>query len=470
MVKDFESVKKIHFVGIGGIGMSATAGIAMAKGFNVSGSDSAVYGPSKSVLKGLGIKYSLGYSGENVKGADIVVVTSAETSSNPEITRAQELGIPVVGFPELLGRLAQNKYRIVVSGTHGKGTTAGLISYALKELADDSFFVGGVLINFGTSFYYGSGGHFILEGDEYKSTSKDPTPKFEFYKPDLLLINNIEFDHPDTFHDIKSVKQAFSNLLKHMPASGTVIYNADDPNVVDVVSGCIPRKIGFGFDSSFANVLADRPALEGGNSAFSVSVLDSGANFKVRTHLPGMPYAYDILAGVSVLLALGYKPEQFSYLIPGYKGLLRRYETVYGGALTIIDDYAHHPTAVKQTLEAIRQKYPGRRIVCFFEPHTFSRTRETLPQLKDSFESADLVYIAEVDPAREKNSSSRITGQEVAAEVGKNHRNVAYVRNGAEALSKFLQDAKVGDVVVVMAVGSFSSLAEDFKKHAISIA
>lgn len=432
---DFERIKKIYFVGIGGIGMSACAGLAAAQGYDVSGSDSKdIYDPSKSVLDSHGIKYFVGYDRNNFQEADILVCTAAEDDHNPEVAKAKSAGVPVIGYPELLNWLAKDKKQIVVVGTHGKGTTSGLLGFALRKLEDSGFFVGAVLSDMKTNFYWGSGPHFVIEGDEYKTSAHDKTPKFMYYVPAVLLINNIEFDHPDIYPDIEAFKKPFVELIEKLDQSAVVVFNQDDKNASEIASGFSGKKIGF------------------------------SVNVRSEYKLPGVVYAYDYSAALCVLQQLGYEYERVKDIVAKYSGVKRRYEIVYNADITIIDDYAHHPTAVKATLEATREKYPGRRIVCFFEPHTYSRTRKTLTQLKNAFAASDLVYIAEVYPAREQKLESSITGYDVVKAISENHSNVHLVLDKQDALKKYRHEK--GDVVIVMAVGSFNTLSYDLARRA----
>lgn len=436
---DLSRVKKIHFIGIGGIGMSAVAGIAKARGFEVSGSDSAdIYDPSKAVLDANLIPYSIGYAPLNLGDADLVVTTSAVDATNPEVASAMERGLQIASYAELLAQLVQDRRRIVIVGTHGKGTTSGFISYALKDIEDSGFFVGAVLTDLRTNYYYGSGPNFVIEGDEYKANFNDPKAKFLYYQPDVLLINNIEFDHPDIYPDLDAFKKPFRELAQSMGSETIIVYNADDQNAMDVVSGSNAKKIGFSLKESAGDL----------------------SDYK----LPGKVYAYDYAAALAVLNVLGYDYARVKNLVKKYSGVKRRYEIISDGEITIIDDYAHHPTAVKETLDATRDRYAERRIVCFFEPHTYSRTKATLAELENAFGSADQVFIAEVYPAREQKLPSSITGTEVAAAVEKNNPNTVYVRDRADALEKYKQIRQKGDVVVVMAVGSFNTLVYDLEK------
>ncbi len=446
--------------------MSAVAGIAKEKGFEVEGSDAKdIYSPSKDVLDKYAIPYHVGYAAENLQSADLVITTSAVDQSNPEVAKALEQKIPIVSFAELLAEFAKDKQQILVVGTHGKGTTSGLLAYALSVLRDASFFVGAVLTDLKTNYHYGKGEYFIIEGDEYKTNFNDNRPKFSFFGPKILLINNIEHDHPDLYPDLESYKKVFRELAEDLPESATIIYNVDDRNVVEVVKNARARKIGFG---TGLHVPGAKEMVVGGAS-LSNGVL-TGVWFQqgdaepqsYHTKLPGSePYLYDYIAALAVLSELGFKSREIEKLVEEYSGIQRRYQIIYDGKVTIIDDYAHHATAAKLTLEATRKKYPGRRIVAFFEPHTYSRTKETLPQLAQAFGAADLAYIAEVYPAREQKLPSSITGEEVVAAIAQFQKNVRYVKDKQQALAQ--ADIREGDVVVIMAVGSFNTLAYDLK-------
>ncbi len=451
---ELSKVKKIHFVGIGGIGMSAASGIAKAKGFEVSGSDSSdIYEPSLQVLKNHNIPYSIGYDSQNLGAPDLVVATAAVDLKNPEIFEAQKRGIKIVSYPELLGALTFDKRRIVVVGTHGKGSTSGLLGFALSNLNDSSFFVGGVLRNFNSNFHFGSGEDFVLEGDEYKSSAFDLSPKLLHYNANVLLLNNIELDHPDLYPDLASFKNIFKEAIQKLPEEGFLVYNADDQNVCELVSNSNSKakKFSFGFEDRQADFFAERQNSGDGN--FTLKIRHQNTEYLVTSKFPGLPYASNNLAAFATLFACGYEPQDFTKLFFEYDGLKRRFEILFENPFVLIDDYAHHASAVKATLEAAREKYPGRKITCFFEPHTYSRTKETLPELANAFGSADSVYIAEIYPAREIQMPGSITGAQVVFEISKTHKNCHLVKDHKEAFAEISKNITRGEVVIAMTVG-----------------
>lgn len=464
---------RIYFVGIGGIAMSATANIARSFGYEVSGSDSReVYSPAKDVLDKNKITYTQGYNQQNIidSKADLFILSAGEDVRNPEVKYILDNNLPRIGFAELLYELSKDLLRIVVTGTHGKSTTTGLLGHLVKNLDNSSFVAGGVLQNYDSNFYKGDGHYFVFEGDEYKEQFDDPTPKFHYYKPDILVLTNLEYDHPDQFASLEDLEREFSLLIESMPPDGLIVYNADDPTLVKLVHLSNVTSIGFGLDEA-----SDFQATEivyGEQTAFSVrnkftnNPLEKllGATEEYKIQLPGKINVYNALAAIATLRTLGFSRENFVIDLLTYMGIKRRFEIVgTKNGITIIDDYAHHPTAVRETLEAARVKYPNSKIWAVFEPHTYSRTIATLPDLAKAFDAADEVLISNIYPARESTKDATITSQEVADAVNKQRPNVKdpvrLVRDKQQATDILNKEAKSSDVVIIMAVGSFNRLA-----------
>lgn len=471
---NLDQVESIYFIGIGGIAMSATAGIAKNLGFKVAGSDSQdVYEPARSVLEKNKIVYFAGYDENQIKnsGADLFVISAGENLTNPEVKYVYDQHLPHVSFAELLYEFSKDKLRVVVAGTHGKSTTTGLLGHLLRQLDDSSFLVGAVLQNYETNFYKGSGHYFVFEGDEYKSEFDDPTPKFHYYRPDILVLTNLEFDHPDRFETFEELKQEVSHLIANLPEDGLVVYNADDAELCKLVHDSNVTKVSFGIDNSadyqavqikYDQAFTNLEVHNKFSRDFVTQLIGQTEQYKIQ--LPGKLNVYNSLAAVAVLRTLGFKSNEIALDLLAYKGVKRRFETVaVKNSITVIDDYAHHPTAVSQTLEAARLKFPSQRIWAVFEPHTFSRTRATLGELGKSFIKADEVLISKIYPAREKISQATITSQEVVEEIRKQQPNVRLVENQKQALEILSKEAKAGDVIVIMAVGDFNRLAYNLK-------
>lgn len=477
---NLNSIKKIYFVGIGGIAMSAAANLAKELGFEVSGSDSKeIYSPAKTVLEKSNVKYFFGFSETHIKEsmADLFVLSAGETLSNPEVKYIVENNLFRISFPELLFEFFKNRLRIVVAGTHGKSTTAGFLGHLLKNLDNSGFMVGAVLQNYESNFYSGDGHYFVFEGDEYKSQFDDPTPKFHYYKPDILVLTNLEYDHPDLFENFESMKNEFAELIDKMPQDGLIVYNADDSELTKLVHKSNVASIGFGINNktdfqveniqygAYTKLSITNKWTKDGTAALL------GLTEDYQIQLPGKINVYNVLGALATLRSLGFHPEQIALDTLSYKGVKRRFEIVsQKNEIEIIDDYAHHPTAVKETLDAARLKYPNKRIWAIFEPHTFSRTKATLPNLAKAFDAADKVLISEIYPAREKISEATITSLEVISEIQRHnpkflpHNSMRLVKNKEQALDILKNELKTGDAVIVMAVGDFNRLAYELKE------
>lgn len=444
--------------------MSAVAGLAKEYGYGVVGSDAAtVYPPAKTVLEERGIEILSGYHRDHIAAsdADLYVVSAGESSQNPEVAWLIERGIPFVSFPELLYALSQQKLRVVVAGTHGKSTTSGWLGHALRHIDDSSYMVGAVLKEYNANFYSGTGHYFVFEGDEYKATVDDPTPKMHYYKGDILVLTNLEFDHPDVFANLDEIKTEFRELVANVPDDGLIIYNGDNADLADVVYRETGRSFTFGIHHA-AHIQATEILYHGGGSTFAVINRLDPENIRAERYeiaLPGEINIYNALAVITTLRALGFQQELVQKHLLTYSGVKRRFEVIHEGSITVVDDYAHHPTAVRETLEAAKTRFPHARVWAIFEPHTYSRTKATLQELVASFDAADQVLLAHIYGAREHQNSVGITDDEVLRAVSEHYTRVRPVATKAEALAILEKELAPGDVVIVMAVGSFNRLA-----------
>ena len=476
---NLEQVKKIYLVGIGGIAMSAVACLLKQADFEVTGSESReVYDPAKKVLAENQISFSEGYSAENIKnsGADLYVLSAGEDENNPEVKYILENNLPRCGFPQVMYELQKNALRVVVTGTHGKTTTSALLGHLLHNLDHSGFMVGGVLQNYSSNFMPSEGHYFVFEGDEYKTEFDDPTPKFHYYKADVLVLTNLEFDHPDMFENFEALKAEFEELVDKMPQDGLIVYNADNAELAKIVRQSNISSVSFGIENEADFKIEN--IQYGEYTKFQVhNTLSQDHTAKLlgltedyQTQLPGQINVYNALAAVATLRTLGFQSNQIALDLLSFKGVKRRFELVgVKNGITLIDDYAHHPTAVKETLDAAKIKYPNSRVWAVFEPHTFSRTKATLPELIKAFDSADKVLISEIYPAREKASEATIQSEEVVKEI-QNHNSkfqiqdsLRLVKDKQQALDILKAELKPGDVVIVMAVGAFNRLAYELK-------
>lgn len=482
--------------------MSAAACVASQAGFEVAGSDSEeVYSPAKDVIDGAKLTYHIGYDAQNIKnaGADLCVLSAGESLENPEVKYIIENNLPRSGFPELLYELSKDKLRAVITGTHGKTTTAGLLGHLLKNIDDSSFLTGGVLQDFRKNFHKGEGHYFVFEGDEYKTQFDDPTPKFHYYKPDILVLTNLEYDHPDLFKSFSDLEREFEHLIANLPEDGLLVYNADDANLARLAHTTEVASASFGIDNE-ADYKVEQIKYEKDYTTFevlnkfskNVSAHLLGQTEEYKIQLPGKLNVYNALAVVATLRALGFSQEEIQLDLLTYKGIKRRFELVgEKNGVTIIDDYAHHPTAVRETLNAARLKYfpiqnsefivqNSAKLWAIFEPHTFSRTQATLPELAKAFAAADEILISEIYPAREKITDATISSKDVVNGIlssssprqekmpegqMRSKQTVRLIHNKQEALSILKKEAKPGDVIIVMAVGDFNRLAYELKEN-----
>lgn len=470
---DLENIKSIYFIGIGGVGMSAAAGVASQLGYEVRGSDSkAIYDPAKSVLDSNGIEYTVGYAVESIseQPADLYIASSGEGESNPEVAYLIEQGTPLHSLSELLGALAADKLRIVVAGTHGKSTTAGMLGKTLQEIDDSSFMTGAILQHENTNFHVGDGHYFVFEGDEYKALHDDPIPKMHQYKADILLLTNLEFDHPDIFSSLEEMQDEFRQLIAALPTDGVAVYNGDDISLAMLMHENNVGQVSFALNNAADFRATNLVASETGTT-FDVAwtKIKPGTTQKTEPiietyniHLFGEINVYNALGVIAMLRTLGFTEEQVQDGLSSYYGVKRRFELIgEKDGVTVYDDYAHHPTAVLETLKAARTKYPDKKIWAVFEPHTYSRTAATLPELAVAFASADEVLLAEIYPARERKTDQSITGAQVVEEIAKHHEHVRLVADKEAALGLLKAELAPGDVVIVMAVGNFNLLAQE---------
>ncbi len=481
--------------------MSATANIARGFGYEVQGSDSReVYAPAKDMLDKNKISYFTGYDQQHIidAKADLFVLSAGESLQNPEVKYIVDSNLPRAGFAELLYELSKDNLRVVVAGTHGKSTTAGLLGHLLKNLDNSSFMAGGVLQNYQSNFYQGDGHYFVFEGDEYKEQFDDPTPKFHYYKADILVLTNLEYDHPDQFASLADLEKEFEFLIEAMPPDGLIVYNADNAALAKLVHASNIASVSFGLENAADFQVRDvdygseRTTLRVSNK-FSVDMVEKllEKDEEYQIQLPGKMNVYNALAAIATLRTLGFSRQNIVLDLLSFKGIKRRFEIVgVKNGITIVDDYAHHPTAVRETLDAARLKHfpdvgadnirPLQRtdgqmsnVKCqmsgklwaIFEPHTFSRTKATLNDLATAFDAADEVLISDIYPARESAKDATISSEDVVQAIGLHKSNIRLVHNKQEALDILKSEAKPGDIIIVMAVGSFNRLAYELKER-----
>ncbi len=451
----------IHLLGICGTGMAALAGILKEQGYRVTGSDEHAYPPMSIFLEGLGIHVQNGYAPENLEPApDLVVVGNVIRRENPEAQAVLALDLPRLSLPEALNRfLVGDRQSIVVAGTHGKTTTTALVAWLLYATGrDPGFMVGGIARNFAANYRTGGGPYVVLEGDEYDTAFFDKRPKFVHFKPHLGVLTSIEFDHADIYRDLDQVIRAFEDFLRRIQPGGWVLAWGDAPLVRDVVgrSGAPASFYGLNQDSTW-----QAGDIRPGSGGLEFTVLRAGEKWgEFFMPLLGTHNVLNTLAALGVMAELGETPESLKTALTGFQGVKRRLEPAgeFQGIL-VLEDFAHHPTAVAVTLDAVRQGYPGRRIVAAFEPRTnTSRRRIFQEPYRRAFKDADLILVREPPdlwkvPPEEQFSSAKLV-EDLAAQG----QEALYFPDTDALLAGLLERLRSGDVVLIMSNGDFDHL------------
>ena len=441
----------VHLIGIGGSGMSAIARVLLESGYRVSGSDRQ-YSAVMEQLQALGATVVLGHRAENIAGADLVVRSSAIPEDNPEVVAAVERGIPVLKRAEFIGRLMKDKTGIAIAGTHGKTTTTAMIAWMLTRLGEDpSFIVGGVSTNLATNAHAGKGDVFVIEADEYDRM-------FLGLNPDIAVVTNIEHDHPDCFPTPEDFYRAFVEFSRQIPEQGILLACRDDAGALRLLeesSGLARSKLSYGFSegnipeiTAFTGRNLERN--EAGGSTFEAWREDSRLA-RLNLNIPGEHNARNALAALAVGDLLELPLAEAAQALGEYAGTGRRFEVrgeVVG--ITVIDDYAHHPTEIAATLDAVRWRFPGRTLWAVWQPHTYTRTLALFPGFTTAFSEADHVLVTEVFGAREE-ARQDFSAARFVEKMG--HPSVRFFSTLDEAAAFLAERLKPGDVLVVLSAG-----------------
>ena len=454
--------RRIHLIGICGTGMGSLAGLLHEAGHDVRGSDESVYPPMSTMLAARGIPVLAGYRAEHLADRpDLVVVGNVASKANPEAVAAVELGLRYLSMPQAIRELfIEGRHSIVVTGTHGKTTTSALMAWVLEAAGRrPTFLVGGVLKNFDRSFALGSGEDFVVEGDEYETSYFDKGPKFMHYAPRTAILTSVEFDHAEMFRDLDAVKSAFRGLVRLVPEDGRLIHCADDPNVREVVGeGGRGRAESYGMQGDVDWKGTLRGVDAGG---MTIDVERSGRPFAVlRSPLTGEQNLLNILAVTAAAAGRGLDAAAIQGGMATFAGVMRRQE-IRGEArgVTVIDDFAHHPTAVRLTLGGLRRRYAGRRLWAIFEPRTNTSRRSVFQQeYAAAFDAADRVIVAAVDHPERAPEGQRFSAERLVEELKSRGRDADYVPQVEGIVAAVARDAGPGDVVVVMSNGSFGGI------------
>ncbi len=450
--------RNFHFLGICGTAMGAVAAALRERGFAVTGSDENIYPPMSTFLEKRGVQLNAGYRAENIPAdADVIVIGNAMTRGNPEVEAVLNRKLYYASLPEVLRQnFLRGRHNLVVTGTHGKTTTTALLTWIMSEAGfDPSYMIGGIPRNLGQGARFNESKHFVIEGDEYDSAFFDKRSKFIHYLPELLIVNNIEFDHADIFDDIEQIKRSFRHLLRIVPQNGMVLLNGDDPNCVEVAPEAFAPIVEIGFSENCAQRIrevsysADGSHFTLGEEEFEIPLI---GEFNVRNAAMAIAAAH----------FYGAPFEKIRGALTSFAGIARRQE-IRGEArgVTVIDDFGHHPTAIGQTLTALRHRYPGHRLWAIFEPRSNTTRRAVFQQqLPEALMLADGVFIAEVAKLEQIEEGERLNPEAVVQAIADSGRPSFYEKGAAEIVERLMPLLQAEDVVVVFSNGGFDGIHE----------
>ncbi len=451
----------VHFIGIGGSGLSAIARYLMESGYTVTGSD-RVLSPFAEDLQSAGVQIYLGRHARNLEGVDWIVRSSAVAEDNPEVIAANSAGIPIYTRGDIFDKLIGEKDAIAVAGTHGKTTTTGMIAFVLTELRrDPSFIVGSVMMNYGLNARVGKGNLFVIEADEYDRM-------FLGLRPRIEVVTNLEHDHPDYYPTYEGMFEAFESFVSLLPTDGTLIACIEDPGAAALISRA--RRLGrhviaYSLQGEltlnapqWVQARNVTPNDRGGSDFEATTNVGMLESFRVRLQLPGEHNVRNALATLAVVAVLGLPLKKAAAALGKYSGTSRRFE-IKGEkkGIVVIDDYAHHPTEIKATLSAARSRYPGRRVWAVWQPHTYSRTRTLQLEFTRAFSDADEVIVTDVYAAREPKQD--FSAAEIVSAMP--HSSAHFIPTLEGASAYLLEHLERNDVLIVLSAGDANQISAD---------
>ena len=449
--------KKIHFIGIGGISMSGLAEILIKNSYKVSGSDMQLSHITNK-LKEKGAEIYIGHSGDNIKDVDLVVYTAAISSENPEYLKAKELNITLMDRAEFLGHIMKgHKYNVAVSGTHGKTTTTSMICHiALKEAVDPTILVGGELDVIGGNVLAGDSDYFITEACEYKAS-------FLKFFPYIGTILNIDADHLDYYKDINHIKDTFKKFIDIIPSEGYLIANIEDENVKAILD-----------NHNYSCNILTYGLTEGMLQAKNINYNESSCAtfdvykedqmlFQISLNVPGEHNVLNSLASIGTALSLNFSEDSITSGLSSFRGTHRRFELKgTKGDVTVIDDYAHHPTEIKATLNATKN-YPHNKIYCVFQPHTYTRTSSLFEDFSNSFYGVDSLILADIYAAREKDTGV-VSSTMLGNRIREKNVNCTNLHSFDDIVLHLKNHLKEGDLLITMGAGDVYKIGEMYLK------
>ena len=458
-----EDVRKIHLIAVCGTGMGALACMLKNLGFEISGSDHKIYPPMSDFLVEQGIHIMDGFDAVNIAdGTDLVVVGNAVTRENPEAKKMKQMGIPFCSMPQALNHfVARGKKTLVISGTHGKTTTSSILAWMLyKAGLDPSFMIGGILQNFDSNFRLGGGDYMIIEGDEYDTAFFDKGPKFMHFRPAITVLTSVEFDHADIFNDLNHVRTAFGAFLSQLDSASLLLAFDADENIRDLVPKAHCRFESYGHNAQSAwclgNIKIDAPW-----SVFDV--LKCGKPFGTfKTRLIGRHNLFNALPVIAIADHLGTPIEKISKALETFDGVKRR-QQIRGrkNQIIVMDDFAHHPTAVRETIEAVKSVYARKRLIAVFEPRTNSSMRNVFQNIyPQSFDFANLICIRQPPLLKKIPDDERFSSEQLVADLKKRGKDAHFFADTDSIVEYLMRQAAPGDLILVMSNGSFDNIHE----------
>ena len=447
-------IKRIHFIGIGGSGMSGIAEVLINQGYEVSGSDMAATSVTNH-LEQLGAKVFFNHAPENIEGSQVVVVSSAINTSNPEVTTAKERMIPVIPRAEMLAELMRMKYGIAIAGTHGKTTTTSLVSTVLAGgKLDPTVIIGGRLKNTGSHAKLGQSKFLVAEADESDGS-------FMQLSPSIAVVTTLDEEHMDFYQTLENIKETFLKFINKIPFYGSAVLCLDDPNIQSLIPRVEKRYITYGL-SSQADYTARNISIEGLKTYFNVFYHGKDLG-RIRSGALGQHNVLNTLAAVAVGMELDLDFEVIANSLLQFEGVQRRFEIVkQSDELTLIDDYGHHPVEIKASLKTVKETWPRSRLVVIFQPHRYSRTKSLMKDFWSSFNDADHLFVMDIFSAGESpldkiHASAIVEG---AREYG--HKNADYIKSQNDLNKQLHRLVKPGDVLMTLGAGDVWRLGRDF--------
>jgi UDP-N-acetylmuramate: L-alanyl-gamma-D-glutamyl-meso-diaminopimelate ligase len=453
--------RKIHLTGICGTGMGSLAGLLAEAGHEVRGSDENVYPPISTMLERQGIQILSGYRPSNLEwGPELVVIGNIVTRNNPEGEEVLRRGLEYRSFPQAVDEFfLRDRHPVVIAGTHGKTTTSALLAWVLEEAGrGPSWLVGGVLRGQERSFHLGRGEHFVIEGDEYESSYFDKGSKFLHYRPRTAVLTSVEFDHAEMFKDLDAVKRAFVDFLAIIPEEGTLVFCADDVLARALSVSCRGRRVDYGVREKATWVGRTRKATPEG---ILFDVFRGNERFaSYSSPLTGNHNLQNMLAVTAACFHLGLGPDEIGLGLASFPGVKRRQEIrgVQRG-VRVVDDFAHHPTAVRGTIAALAERFAGDRLWAVFEPRTNTSRRAVFQgEYAEAFDQADEVIIAAVDHPERAPKDDRFSAERLVEELMQRGISARYVPEVPSIVELLARECREGDVVLVMSNGSFGGI------------